>query len=100
VVHPPETGTATRTPSLGSDGRGWIAIVASLFANYNPLGALGAAFLFGFADMLQIQGQTIGLQIPGALTELFPYVAVIVVLVLIGYTWMPAAVGEPYDTEQ
>jgi simple sugar transport system permease protein len=81
------------------DGRGWIAIVAYLFGNYNPLGAFGASLLFGAADMLQIQLQTVGIALPGSLTGLFPYVVVLVVLTLVGYTRMPAAVGEPYDTE-
>ncbi|WP_066417817.1 ABC transporter permease [Halorubrum aethiopicum] len=79
------------------DGRGWIAIVAYLFGNYNPLGAYGASLLFGAMDMLQIQLQTIGISLPGSITGLFPYVAVLVVLAVVGYTRVPAAVGEPYD---
>ncbi|MBX0295694.1 ABC transporter permease [Haloarcula nitratireducens] len=82
------------------DGRGWIAIVAYLFGNYNPVGAFGAALLFGAMEMLQIQLQTIGIALPGSITELFPYVAVLVVLAAVGYTRMPAAVGEPYETEK
>ena len=82
------------------DGRGWIAIVAYLFGNYNPLGAYGASLLFGATDMLQIQLQTIGVALPGSITGLFPYVAVLVVLTLFGYTRMPAAVGEPYESEE
>jgi simple sugar transport system permease protein len=81
------------------DGRGWIAIVAYLFGNYNPLGAYGASLLFGAMDMLQIQLQTIGISLPGSITGLFPYVAVLVVLAVVGYTRVPAAVGEPYDEE-
>ena len=82
------------------DGRGWIAIVAYLFGNYNPVGAFGASLLFGAMDMLQIQFQTIGVSLPGSIVGLFPYVAVLVVLTLVGYTRVPAAVGEPYDAEQ
>ncbi|ELZ44779.1 sugar ABC transporter permease [Halorubrum californiense DSM 19288] len=81
------------------DGRGWIAIVAYLFGNYNPLGTYGASLLFGAMDMLQIQLQTIGISLPGSITGLFPYVAVLVVLVVVGYTRVPAAVGEPYTKE-
>ncbi|TKX74072.1 ABC transporter permease [Halorubrum sp. GN11_10-6_MGM] len=81
------------------DGRGWIAIVAYLFGNYNPLGTYGASLLFGAMDMLQIQLQTIGISLPGSITGLFPYVAVLVVLVVVGYTRVPAAVGEPYSKE-
>ncbi|WP_435175054.1 ABC transporter permease [Halorussus sp. AFM4] len=82
------------------DGRGWIAIVAYLFGNYNPLGAFGASLLFGATDMLQVQFQTVGISLPGSIVGLFPYVAVLVVLTLVGYTRVPAAVGEPYDTEE
>ncbi|MFC5368916.1 ABC transporter permease [Salinirubrum litoreum] len=81
------------------DGRGWIAIVAYLFGNYNPVGAALASLLFGAMEMLQIQFQTIGVPVPGSLTGLFPYAAVLVVLTLVGYTRMPAAVGDPYETE-
>lgn len=82
------------------DGRGWIAIVAYLFGNYNPFGVFGASFLFGAVDMLQIQLQTIGISIPSSITGLFPYLAVLVVLTLVGYTRVPDAVGEPYETEE
>ncbi|WP_115864993.1 ABC transporter permease [Halorussus litoreus] len=82
------------------DGRGWIAIVAYLFGNYNPVGAFAASLLFGATDMLQVQFQTVGISLPGSIVGLFPYAAVLVVLTLVGYTRVPAAVGEPYDTEE
>ncbi len=81
------------------DGRGWIAIVAFLFGNYNPIGAYLASLLFGATEMLQIQLQTVGVSVPASLVELFPYVAVIVVLALVGSTRVPAAVGETYESE-
>ncbi|WP_142860800.1 ABC transporter permease [Salinigranum halophilum] len=89
----------TGTGATMVDGRGWIAIVAYLFGNYNPIGAFLASLLFGAMDMLQIQLQTVGISLPGSITGLFPYVAVLVVLTLVGYTRVPAAVGEPYETE-
>jgi ABC-type uncharacterized transport system permease subunit len=90
----------TGTGATIVDGRGWIAIVAYLFGNYNPIGTFLASLLFGAMDMLQIQLQTIGIALPGSITGLFPYVAVLVVLTLVGYTRVPAAVGESYDTEE
>ena len=90
----------TGTGATMVDGRGWIAIVAYLFGNYNPIGAFLASLLFGAMDMLQIQLQTLGISLPGSITGLFPYVAVLVVLTLVGYTRVPAAVGEPYETEE
>ena len=90
----------TGTGATMVDGRGWIAIVAYLFGNYNPIGAFLASLLFGAMAMLQIQLQTLGISLPGSITGLFPYVAVLVVLTLVGYTRVPAAVGEPYETEE
>ncbi|AGN01247.1 inner-membrane translocator [Salinarchaeum sp. Harcht-Bsk1] len=81
------------------DGRGWIAIVAYLFGNYNPLGAFGASLLFGGVNALQIQLQTIGVSIPNRLSGLFPYIAVLIVLAFVGGTRIPSAAGEPYETE-
>lgn len=82
------------------NGRGWIAITAYLFGNYNPLGTFGASFLFGGVDALQIQLQTLGISIPNRLSGLFPYFAVLVVLAFVGKTRMPSAAGEPYETEE
>lgn len=90
----------TGTGATIVDGRGWIAIVAYLFGNYNPVGAFLASLLFGAMNMLQIQLQTIGVSLPASITSLFPYVAVLVVLTVVGYTRMPAAVGESYETEE
>jgi len=93
-------GSFTGTGDTMVNGRGWIAIVSYLFGNYNPLGAAGAALLFGGLDMLQIQFQTAGIELPNRLVNLFPYVAVIVVLTLWGSTRMPSSVGEPYESEE
>jgi simple sugar transport system permease protein len=82
------------------NGRGWIAIVAYLFGNYNPLGAALAALLFGGLDMLQIQFQTAGIELPNRLVNLFPYVAVVIVLTVWGSTRMPSSVGEHYESEE
>lgn len=90
----------TGTGATMVSGRGWIAIVAYLFGNYNPIGAFLASLLFGATGQLQIQFQTIGISLPSSITGLFPYVAVLVVLTLVGYTRVPAAVGESYEIEE
>ena len=82
------------------EGRGWIAIVAYLFGNYNPIGAALAALLFGGLDMLQVQFQTADIAVSGRLMGLAPYVGVIVVLAAWGKTRMPSSVGQPYEKEE
>ncbi|MFC5135130.1 MULTISPECIES: ABC transporter permease [Haloferacaceae] len=93
-------GNFVGTGSTMVDGRGWIAIVAYLFGNYNPVGAAAAALLFGALDMLNVQFQTVGIEISARLVNLLPYVAVLVVLTVYGKTRIPAVVGEPYETEE
>ena len=93
-------GSFTGTGDTMVDGRGWIAIVAYLFGNYNPLGAAASALLFGGLDMLQIQFQTAGIEVSNRLVNLFPYVAVVVVLTVWGSTRMPSAAGEHYESEE
>ena len=94
-------GSFTGTGDTMVDGRGWIGIVAYLFGNYNPVGAAAAALLFGGLVWLQLQFQTAGIEgIPNRLVNLFPYAAVVVVLTIWGSTRMPAAVGEPYESEE
>ncbi|MDG5775451.1 ABC transporter permease [Haloarculaceae archaeon H-GB2-1] len=82
-------------------GRGWIGITAYLFGNYNPIATFGASFLFAALDALQIRIQQIpGLDLPGSLVRIVPFVIVIVVLALIGKTRLPSAAGEHYDSDE
>lgn len=64
-----------------SSGRGWIAVVAVMLARAHPVGVLGAAFLFGFADALGFRLQAFGL--PQQLTDAGPYVITLLVLILV-----------------
>jgi ABC-type uncharacterized transport system permease subunit len=80
------------------DGRGWIGITAYLFGNYNPLGAFGASFLFAALDALQFRVQQLGYSLPPSLVQTIPYIAVIVVLALVGRTRIPDAAGEHYES--
>ena len=93
-------GNFIGTGDTMTDGRGWIAIVAYLFGNYNPIGAALAALLFGGLDGLQIQFQTVDIAVSGRLMGLLPYIGVIIVLTIWGKTRMPASVGEPYEKEE
>ncbi|WP_283403903.1 ABC transporter permease [Halorubrum sp. DM2] len=81
-------------------GKGFIAIVAYLFGNYNPVGTLGAGALFAGLDAMQIRLQQLGYAVPDTLVQTIPYVVVIVVLALVGRTQIPEAAGEHYETEE
>ncbi|KTG10515.1 ribose ABC transporter permease [Haloprofundus marisrubri] len=81
------------------NGKGFIAIVAYLFGNYNPVGALLSTFLFAGLDALQLRLQAAAIiAVPQSLVRTIPYVAVIVVLALFGKTRLPEAAGEHYES--
>ena len=61
-------------------GRGWIAVVAVMLGRNNPLYAAAACVLFGFADAVGVSLQSRGL--PNQLTDIAPYVATLLALVL------------------
>ena len=66
-----------------SAGRGWIALALVVFASWRPWRVLGGAWLFGAVTIGQLHAQAIGLGIPSQLLSSLPYLATIVVLVLI-----------------
>ncbi|WP_435358968.1 ABC transporter permease [Haloarchaeobius sp. DFWS5] len=78
-------------------GRGFIAIAAFLFGNYNPIGAFGASFLFSGLTALQRQTQD-AVPVPSDVFTMLPYLLVIVVLVFVGKTRIPEAAGDHYDS--
>lgn len=84
-------------------GRGWIALALTAFATWRPARVLLGAYLFGGMTMLQFSMQASGVHIPSQLLSMLPYLATIVVLVLISRnpTWirtnMPASLGKPFS---
>ena len=64
-------------------GRGWIALALVVFAAWRPRRVIFGAWLFGGMTILQLQGQAIGLKVPTELLSALPYLATIIVLVLI-----------------
>ena len=83
-------------------GKGWIALALTTFATWRPARVLLGAYLFGGVTMLQFHLQGEGVQIASQWLSMAPYVATIVVLVLISRNaaWirvnMPASLGKPF----
>lgn len=64
-------------------GRGWIALAQVVFATWKPRGVLVGAYLFGGVTVLQFHGQGMGIAVPSEFLAMLPYLATIVVLVII-----------------
>ena len=83
-------------------GKGWIALALTTFATWRPARVLLGAYLFGGVTMLQFHLQGLGVDAPSQFLTALPYVATIVVLVLISRNplWirvnMPSSIGKPF----
>lgn len=66
-----------------SAGRGWIALALVVFATWKPLRVLLGAYLFGGVTVLQLHAQGFGVEVPSEIMSMLPYIATIVVLVII-----------------
>jgi ABC-type uncharacterized transport system permease subunit len=66
-----------------SAGRGWIALALVVFGTWKPWRVLGGAYLFGTVTVLQLYAQGLGVHIPSEFLSMLPYLATIIVLVLI-----------------
>jgi general nucleoside transport system permease protein len=84
-----------------TNGRGFVSLAVMIFGKWNPVGAWGAALLFGFANAMQTQIQFWGtLNIPHQFIGMLPYLLTIIVLAgFVGRARPPAADGVPYEKE-
>jgi Uncharacterized ABC-type transport system, permease component len=84
-------------------GRGWIALALTTFATWRPFRVMAGAYLFGGITILTFHMQAVGVPIASQLLSMLPYIATIVVLVLISRnaTWirlnMPASLGKNFN---
>lgn len=83
-------------------GRGWIALALVVFASWRPARLIVGAYLFGAVTIAQFHAQAIGVTIPSQFLSALPYLATILVLVLIAsnkrFTMIntPAALGRSF----
>ncbi|MBD0264066.1 MAG: ABC transporter permease [Tolypothrix sp. Co-bin9] len=83
-------------------GRGWIAIALVVFATWKPIRILLGAYLFGGVSAIQLIVQGLGVDISPYLLSSLPYLATILVLVIISrdatriQLGAPASLGEPF----
>jgi len=86
-------------------GRGWIALALVVFSTWRPLRVLLGAYLFGGITIIQFHVQGFGVDIPSQLLSTLPYLATILVLVLISRDIntirlnAPASLGRPYHPD-
>lgn len=79
-------------------GRGWIALALVVFSSWRPGRLVVGAYLFGAVTILQLHAQGWGVGIPSQFMSALPYLATIIVLVLLsrartGGSTAPAALG-------
>ena len=85
-----------------TSGRGWIALALVVFASWRPTRVLIGAYLFGAMGILQLHIQAQGVKIPSQFLSALPYIATVVVLVIISrnrrLTMMntPASLGKGF----
>ena len=88
-------------------GRGWIAIALVVFATWRPLRVLLGAYLFGGVMVVQlfVQGSGMEINVPSQFLSALPYLATIVVLVIISRDQntvrlnAPVSLGQPFRPE-
>ena len=83
-------------------GRGWIALALVVFAGWRPGRVIIGALLFGGVNILQLHAQGLGIALASELLSSLPYVATILVLVLISRDQaslrlnFPMSLGKPF----
>lgn len=85
-----------------SAGRGWIALALVVFASWRPWRVLAGGYLFGAVTIGQLHAQALGIGVPSQFLSALPYIATIVVLIIISHNRRttlintPACLGKPF----
>ena len=89
-----------------TSGRGWIALALVVFASWRVGRILLGAYLFGLASIMHLVLQGMGWDISPNLLAMLPYVATVVVMVIISADHFkekllaPRSLGKPFDPRQ
>ncbi|MFV0449591.1 MAG: ABC transporter permease [Vibrio sp.] len=87
-------------------GRGWIALALVVFASWRIGYLLLGAYLFGFTSIMHLMMQGAGIDISPNLLAMTPYVATVVVMVLLSSNELrqklatPMSLGKPFDPKR
>ncbi len=73
-------GNVTMFAEGMTNGRGFIALVATMLGQSSPAGAAGASLLFGFMEAISFRLQ--GFSIPTQITQMVPYVMTLLALLV------------------
>ncbi len=86
-------------------GRGWIAVALVIFSTWNPNKAILGSYFFGGLDIIGFRLQKFDLSISQYIVDMFPYLATIIVLIIISLrknreNMPPEGLGNPYFREE
>jgi len=85
-----------------TSGRGWIALALVVFASWRIERIILGAYLFGFASIMHLVSQGLGLSVDSNLLGMLPYVATLIVLVMLSKDkerlklYEPMSLGKPW----
>lgn len=88
-----------------SAGRGWIALALVVFASWRAERVLLGAYLFGLASILHLVAQGLGFSVSPNLLAMLPYIATILVLVMLSRNqrlsklYTPMSLGKPFHAD-
>lgn len=81
-------------------GAGWIALAIVVFAGWKPWRLLIGAYLFGGVTVLQLNLQAAGVAIPVEYLSMSPYIATILVLVIMSAGRAPGSLGRTFHASR
>jgi len=83
-----------------TNGRGFIALAVVIVGRWHPVGALGAALVFGLFDSVADKLDILNTGIPGEFIDMTPFlITIVVVCGFVGRSRAPKAAGQPYESQ-